>query len=291
MPLPPNTPAQHPRAFMKQITKTLHRDYSKNAFTLIELLTVVSIILILLSLLLPAFRQIRASATRTGCMANVRTLSQAHTMLATDQGGVLVDYNVSLLFFDYLEPYHGGASDKISVRLCPSANKRASASGGAGSATEAYKWGTGDLGSYGINGFCYSVLKSKTGGSGDGGSANPRSEAAIGWDNSYVYPDMWFMSLGNTKTPSRAPLFLDAMWPDGWPVIQSFGLSSFNIDTPNQGSGWYIERFLVNRHGKRNSVAFLDGNVRSVPLNELWNIQWNALWTNRGIHPSPTLAP
>ena len=103
---------------------------------------------------------------------------------------------------------------------------------------------------------------------------------------------MWFGSYGGVGKPSIVPIFQDAMWPDGWPVHQSWSaLTTFNIETPNAGTGWYIERFLVNRHNKRTSVAFLDGGVRLVPLNEMWMIRWNRNFTNQLVHPSPTLAP
>lgn len=67
--------------------------HPKNAFTLIELLTVIAIIGILASILIPAVAQVRESGRRTKCLSNLRQISQAMVMYATDHDGRLPQPN------------------------------------------------------------------------------------------------------------------------------------------------------------------------------------------------------
>jgi len=63
-------------------------------FTLIELLVVISIIALVVSLLLPALRQARASARSVQCLANQRQIGQLFTMHAADFDGRLPYWRV-----------------------------------------------------------------------------------------------------------------------------------------------------------------------------------------------------
>ncbi len=56
----------------------------RRAFTLIELLVVIAIIAILAAILFPVFAQARESARKTACISNVKQLSLAYKMYATD---------------------------------------------------------------------------------------------------------------------------------------------------------------------------------------------------------------
>lgn len=57
------------------------------AFTLVELLVVISIIALLIGLLLPVLGSARASARAMVCMTNIRSLSQAAVMFSHDNDG------------------------------------------------------------------------------------------------------------------------------------------------------------------------------------------------------------
>ena len=63
---------------------TAHR---RNAFTLIELLTVIAIIGILAGILIPVVGRVRESAKNSACLSNLRQIGTAFHLHATDRGG------------------------------------------------------------------------------------------------------------------------------------------------------------------------------------------------------------
>lgn len=73
----------------------MHTVRKHRAFTLVELLVVISIIALLLSILLPALTLARSQAQATKCASNLRNLSQAMLMYSHDnKGWIPRDYSV-----------------------------------------------------------------------------------------------------------------------------------------------------------------------------------------------------
>ncbi|MBN2713482.1 MAG: prepilin-type N-terminal cleavage/methylation domain-containing protein [Planctomycetes bacterium] len=70
----------------------IHHDRSKRAFTLVELLVVISVITILASLLLPAIQKAMHYARRTSCANNLRQINLAMTQYADDNNGYFAPY-------------------------------------------------------------------------------------------------------------------------------------------------------------------------------------------------------
>jgi len=81
----------------------------RSAFTIIELLVVISIITLLISLLMPSLGKARYVARVAECMVNVRSQWQAQTQLADANAGKFWRHN------DYSADYHrsGGASGSV----------------------------------------------------------------------------------------------------------------------------------------------------------------------------------
>lgn len=104
------------------------------AFTLIELLTVISIIAILAAILFPVFGQARESARSTACLSNTRQIGQAALLYIQDYDEVLVPWRacpvrtqdgvtacslpdqVSSLWTNTLQPY----LKSTQILFCPS---------------------------------------------------------------------------------------------------------------------------------------------------------------------------
>jgi prepilin-type processing-associated H-X9-DG protein len=68
-----------------------HPNRSRRAFTLVELLSVVAIVVAILALVLPSISSMRQRARSVSCMANIRSLQAASLAYSTDSAGWLID--------------------------------------------------------------------------------------------------------------------------------------------------------------------------------------------------------
>ena len=133
----------------------------------------------------------------------------------------------------------------------------------------------GEVGSYGLNGWVCNPRQ---------GKMDLRGRGPI--------TDYWRSP--NIKGAGKIPVFLDAMWSEGWPrdtdnppPVEDWpgGRVDQNTMKANQNE---VRRFCVNRHKSRVNVLFMDWSVRSVGLKELWTLKWhrnydmNGPWTSAG---------
>ena len=190
------------------------------AFTLVELLVVISIIALLTGILLPALARVKKQAGAAVCLMNLRQWGTIASMYASNNDGKLwpwqyeeTDPEINKDWAHYLRPYY---MKEPKIRVCPMAkkpkNKDMTVITGSEKPFRPQKtdhqyeylaWGIftgnqhgniGDYGSYGLNGWCAYSSTSEVFGKGD-------KDAKRLWKVIYV------------KGASNIPVFLDAASP------------------------------------------------------------------------------
>jgi prepilin-type N-terminal cleavage/methylation domain-containing protein len=246
----------------------------RKAFTLIELLVVIAIIALLMSILVPVLKQVRDQAKAVVCQSNLHQWGTVFLMYTDDkEGRFLAGYHqgghVAQWYWALMDYY----KDK-KIRFCPNAmrNRVERTAGTAGSASWShlaggtfYAWGQSQGerwsgGSYAVNSW----------------ATNPPDE----YGQAYGPENFWRTI--NVQGVARIPLFLDAMWLDGWPRDTN-NPPDYRDQMHNS-----MTRYCIPRHHEGPHCVFLDLSLRLLGLKELWKLKWhrnfdtNGRWTPAG---------
>ena len=257
------------------ISAPLTQRSSRTGFTLIELLVVIAIIAILAALLLPVLSQAKLKGYQINCVSNLRQITAASVMYQNDFGkaigsGASLGAWVSILIDHYARV--------DAIRLCPCAQppvqpvriQGTSANAWALREPAAYNK-TNGLGSYAINGWLYTATVN-----------SPELD-----------PQRFFRSDTDIRFSSRTPEFVDAVWPEVYPLTNDFpSVDLFNGAASFTGRE-QIGGCTISRHGNRPAVSasrnwpvaarlpgsvnvsFADAHVEFVKLDKLWQLTWH----------------
>ena len=269
---------------------------NRRAFTLVELLVVIGIIALLVAMLLPSLNKARKAARTTACMSNLRQCGLALVNYAGENKGRMFDYLWSSgsatpdpAWNGYWIGMLANYRVKDEALHCPEAREPLPFRPGnnnKGWGAAFYAW-NGEFQSNGT-GIKHDNKTWRTGSYG----LNRYVTAGGGWSANSGHK---YTQLANLKPAQDVPFLMDAVWVDfqatngseSSPATPPPDLTGNWIVSDTSQSGKEQWRFLIARHGRAINLCFLDGSVRTTPLEDLYLLQWKQNWNKNRLNNLP----
>jgi prepilin-type N-terminal cleavage/methylation domain-containing protein/prepilin-type processing-associated H-X9-DG protein len=254
----------------------MKRSSIRRGFTLAELLTVIGLIAVLISLLLPVLARVRAAAQSTACLSNLRQMGTGWLVYTGEARGRFMDYIWSSPPAPHSswDGYWPGVLSANGVRgnviVCPRASEVSTNAANRGYGSANTSW-TGRFASSGT------AIRL---------NATTFRDGSYGFNRYLTYgghfsPDGSVNQLSTVSNVSEVPVFFDCAYVDVWP---SNGTETDPVEMPanllgivNFSSPEHFH-FLMARHGRGINVVFADASAKWVPLEEVYMMSWRNSW-------------
>ncbi|MHC4467511.1 MAG: type II secretion system protein, partial [Planctomycetota bacterium] len=267
----------------------------RKGFTLIELLVVIAIIALLMSILMPALRNVRDQAKDSMCKQRLQQWGVLFSMYASEWDGRLMGWaNYAWYTFNPVNPddhfvEHAWVpmmydyAKSFDFYLCPSAKRKWREVDDMMSHIAAwdfqfleeefatsvwwpyYRAGTDTnpiyaYGSYGKNEF-----------------VTYTTEDAVGeWASSDFYLNI------RVKNVAKIPLLGDCDFAGGFPHVEDIPAETKFHGAPIDDDE--TNRWNLDRHRLSVNLTFLDWSVRKVGLRQLWSLKWSKQMDDAGLN-------
>ena len=243
----------------------------QGGFTLVELLVVITIIIVLTGMLVPAAMDAIQAGQETVCASNLRQLNFAFTSYVGENLGEVFGFDPT-----YDGVWMGALADADpdfqSSMYCPKAKKpihneargdvKRAWSGRhrlGSSASALHKGNRFHEGSYGFNGWLYDL-----------------DETTLSFSHQFGFDtDRYFPDLMNLDSYVTTPTFADGVWFNGWTERE-------------HDDGYGTSVFDISRHRGAVNVVFLDGHAARIALSDLFYLVW---YQNFPVGPREPPAP
>ncbi|MHC4723929.1 MAG: type II secretion system protein [Planctomycetota bacterium] len=261
---------------------------NNRGFTLIELLVVIAIIALLMSILMPALRNVREQAKDSMCQQKLQQWGVMYSMYSDEWDGKLMGWNEYNWFSHQLTGDHfvehawvylmyPYAKD-FDIYLCPSATSLWQIIDDLRIPQAAwdFQWilnkGTDPESLwYYFQGTIENPRYSY-------GSYNKNDWVTDGLDLDYL-GSHYFRNV-RVRGTSQIPLQGDGNFCGGFPLAEDIPAQTRlhgPCDTPDETNRWNLDR-----HHLSVNLTFLDWSVRKVGLRQLWAIRWSTQKTSEG---------
>ncbi|MCK4887584.1 MAG: type II secretion system protein [Planctomycetes bacterium] len=266
---------------LKYISKIKSR-----AFTLVELLVVISIISLLMAILMPTLSKVRRQSRAVKCLVNLHQWGLIWQMYTQDNDSYFPSGTLEEGWIrgTWILPLRSLYNTKEEIMRCPMATKREGHPDDEKYAKDKYKTylmpaevgeAEGEDCSYGANCWLYNFPDKDE----DGAKVVTVQSRPVAWN--------W--RTNNIRNASRIPVFGDCMWRGGGPYAEECTQGNPPVNEDDyDGYSAEMRHFCINRHDRFVNHLFMDSSARKVELKELWKLKWhrkfdtNGPWTNAG---------
>ena len=254
-------------------------------FTLIELLVVISIIAVLMSIMMPALAKVRKQARNVICKTNLRSWGTFYQMYSTENNGRFPVRDPSAgewLFAETFPIHYSDTTGPLGeMMVCPEASRIPEPGNN-----------TGPIGhEFGGTFYCWRLNENtmditETGSHSSYGENAWLRRVVGGTDYEMSLNENTWKLMSNVKNPANVPIMLDARSGYAWPMdTDNLPPTRFVAETTfyNQYNWMSINCFVMRRHNQGSNVVTVDGAVRTIAAEELWQLKWHQTYKTRDI--------